>query len=185
MFVFSQELVRMHNPEERIERGASMIIERALVMLSLGCGAQVFQEDRVEIVADRIDGGSYDADMGIDAADSNGIKPARPQRLIEIGLEEGAEPALGQYDVLGQRREVMQYLFPGRSTYGVRFQFALEEEIFPQKTVIGKYYRNREASASFEEVAHGLYDLLFIPLRISGLLEAILKHIDDDHRGLH
>ena len=104
-----------------------MIIQRALVMFFPCRGAKVFQKDRVEIVTDRIKCGRYDADMGIDTADSHGVNPIRSQCLVKVGLEESAEPSLLQYDVRGFGPEVMQDLPPGGSPYGVWFQFALED----------------------------------------------------------
>ena len=130
-----------------------MIVQRALVMFSPRRGAQIFQKDRVEIVADSIECGRYDANMGIDAADSHGVKTVRSQCLVEVRLEESAEPSLRQYNVPGLGPEVMQHLSTGGSPYGVRFQFALEEKVFPQETVIGEYHRNRNASASFQKAA--------------------------------
>src|SRR5271157_3878500 len=185
MLVFSHKVLRSHNPEERKERGTAMIVQGALVMFSPCRGAQILQEDRVEIVADGIDRGSYDTDMRVDAADCHSVKAVRSQGLVKVGLEESAEPPFGEDDVSCLRREVMQHLFASRTPYGVRLQFTLEDEVFFQKTVIGEYHGDRKSPASFQKGLHGLNDLLLLPLSMPGLTEAIFKHVDYDDGRIH
>ena len=162
-----------------------MIIQGALVLFSLCCGAQILQEDRVEIVADGIDRGSYDTDMRVDAADCHSVNTVHPQRLVKVGLEESTEPPFGEDDVSCLRRKVMQHLFASRTPYRVRLQFTLEDEVFFQKTVIGEYHRDRESPASSQKGLHRLNDLLLLSLSIPGLTKAVLKHIDYDDGRLH
>ena len=58
-------------------------------------GRTIFQKNNRKIMTQSIHGCHQHTDFNRDARDNNRIDTKHPKGLIEIGLEEGAEPPLG------------------------------------------------------------------------------------------
>ena len=77
-----QEVIRFHNPQEGINGGVSVRVDTVFVDLLFERGAQIFQNDRMEIVADSVKGRCEDAEMGIDTPYCDGIDTQSSQCLV-------------------------------------------------------------------------------------------------------
>ena len=115
-----------------------MGIHGVLMDIPLVGRAQVFEEHCAKVMADGVQCRCHHADVTVDATDGDRVERVCPQRLIEVGLEERAEPSLVQYDVCGFGLEVVQHPLAGGASYRVRLQPAFEDEILPEKTVVGE-----------------------------------------------
>lgn len=126
-----------------------------MVDLRRGTRAAVLEEDGPEVVAEGVERRSQDAEVGGDAGNGHGIDPAQHQGHVQIGLEKGAEAALGQKDVFGGLIQVFQHFGPRSAPQGMGLHPALKNKIALQKAVAGQDDRGAFGSGGSQQMVHG------------------------------
>lgn len=94
----------------------------ALMLLGGGGAAGIFSDDQVKTQLPGIAGGGFDADVGGDAAENNGVDPAAAQLKLKVGAIERAPLAFGHFDIallLTQRGRVGPPVFGQRMRPGL------------------------------------------------------------------
>ncbi len=84
----------------------------ALMLLGGGGAAGIFGDDQVKTQLPGVAGGGFDADVGGDTAENNGVDTAAAQLKLKVGAIERAPLAFGHFDIALPAYPA----WPGRST---------------------------------------------------------------------